>query len=256
MAELPAVSADRLARRRGDYGFDAPYVPIIFLVIGVVLVGLTVASFWLFKQPILAVVCLTYAVYMLLSAASYIYTTRVGKFRVWAELLTGLHLRGDEQVADLGCGRGAVLLMAAQLLPDGKVTGIDLWKTRDQSGNDPAETQRNAVREGVDAQRIELLTADMRNIPLPDGSCDLVLSSLAIHNIPSAAGRVQAIDEAVRLLKPGGRLLIADIRATSVYVERLCQRGMASVQQRNLGWRFWYGSPFVAAKLVSAEKPG
>jgi hypothetical protein len=31
-------------------------------------------------------------------------------------------------------------------------------------------------------------------------------------------------------------------------------RGMVNVRQRNLGWRFWYGSPFVAAKLVSAEK--
>lgn len=255
MADSPAISAEQLARRRGDYGFDAPYVPITFAVIGVVLVGLTAASIWLFNQPVLAVVCAIYAVYMLLSAGSYLYTTRVGKFHVWAGLLTALRLRGDEQAADLGCGRGAVLLMAAQLLPEGKITGIDLWKTMDQSGNDPAETRRNATREGVDAQRVELLTADMRAIPLPDASCDLVLSSLAIHNIPSAAGRAQAIDEAVRLLRPGGRLLIADIRATSAYAEQLRQRGMVNVRVRNLGWRFWYGSPFVAAKLVSTEKP-
>lgn len=227
MDEAPAISPEQLAWRRGDYGFDAPYVPIAFIVIGIVLLGLTAASLWVFQQPILAVVCAIYAVYMLLSAGSYIYTTRVGKFRVWAGLLTGLHLRGDEQAADLGCGRGAVLLMAAQLLPEGKVTGIDLWKTMDQSGNDPAATRRNAAREGVDAQRIELVTA----------------------------GRAQAIDEAVRLLRPGGRLMIADMRATTAYAEQLRQRGMANVQVRNLGWRFWYGSPFVAARLVSAEKP-
>jgi len=256
MAEANPISPEQLAWRRGDYGFDAPYVPIAFIAIGIVLLGLTATSLWVFQQPILAVVCAIYAVYMLLSAGSYIYTTRVGKFRVWAGLLTGLHLRGDEQAADLGCGRGAVLLMAAQLLPEGKVTGIDLWKTMDQSGNDPAATRRNAAREGVDAQRIELVTADMRAIPLPDASCDLTLSSLAIHNIPSAAGRAQAIDEAVRLLRPGGRLMIADIRATTAYAEQLRQRGMANVQVHTLGWRFWYGSPFVAAKLVSAEKPG
>lgn len=255
MTESPAIPAERLAQRRGKYGFDAPFVPIIFAAIGVALLGLAAASLWAFKQPVLAIVCLIYAVYMLLSATSYIYTTRAGKFRVWAELLTGLQLRGDEQAADLGCGRGAVLLMAAQLLPNGKITGIDLWRTIDQSGNDPAETRRNAEREGVDARRIELVTADMRDIPLPDASCDLVLSSLAIHNIPSAAGRAQAIDEAVRLLKPGGRLMIVDIRATSVYAEQLRQHGMARVRQDNLGWRFWYGSPFVAAKSVSGEKP-
>lgn len=251
----PAISADRLFHRQGDYGFDAPTVPIVFLVIGVGLLGLAAASLWLFKQPILAVVCLIYAVYMLLSAASYIYTTRVGKFRIWAQLLTELRLRGDEQATDLGCGRGAVLLMAAQLLPAGKVTGIDLWKTIDQSGNDPAATRRNADLEGVPAERIELITADMREIPLPDASSDLVLSSLAIHNIHGAAERAKVIDEAVRLLRPGGRLLIVDIRATALYAERLQQRGMVNVRQRNLGWRFWYGSPFVAAKLVSAEKP-
>ena len=255
MAEPPMNSADHLAYRRGDYGFDAPYVPIIFAVIGAALLGLAAASLWLFKQPVLAAVCLIYAVYMLLSAASYIYTTRVGKFRVWAELLTETRLRGDEQAADLGCGRGAVLLMVAQLLPEGKVTGIDLWKTSDQSGNDPEATRRNADREGVDARRIELLTADMRDIPLPDGCCDLVVSSLAIHNIRSADGRAQAIDEAMRLLKPGGKLMIVDIRATMQYAERLRGRGMANVRLRNLGWRFWYGSPFVAAKLVSAERP-
>jgi arsenite methyltransferase len=255
MTESPAISAERLALRRGHYGFDAPYVPIIFLVIGVALLGLTAASVGIFKQPVLAAVSLIYAVYMLLSAASYIYTTRLGKFHIWAELLSQAGLRGDEQVVDMGCGRGAVLLMAAQLLPNGKATGVDLWKSIDQSGNDPAETRRNADREGVGAERIELITADMRAIPLPNASYDLVLSSLAIHNIPSADGRAQAIDEAVRLLRPGGRLLIADIRATSAYAKRLGQRGMVNIRQRNLGWRFWYGSPFVAAKLVSAEKP-
>src|SRR5690242_2681674 len=95
----------------------------------------------------------------------------------------------------------------------------------------------------------------MRNIPLPAASCDLALPSLATHNIPGADGRAQAIDEAVRLLKPGGRLLIADIRASAAYAQRLRQRGMANVQRRDLGWRFWYGSPFVAANLVTAEKP-
>src|SRR6185312_1747588 len=104
MDEAPAISPEQLARRRGDYGFDAPYVPITFIVIGIARLGLTAASVWLFNQPILAVVCAIYAVYMLLSAGSYVYTTRVGKFRVWAELLTGLRLRGDERAADLGCG--------------------------------------------------------------------------------------------------------------------------------------------------------
>jgi SAM-dependent methyltransferase len=56
-----------------------------------------------------------------------------------------------------------------------------------------------------------------------------VVSSLAIHNIPDAAGRAKAIAEAVRVLRPGGQLLIADIRAAGEYRDTLRQMGLADV---------------------------
>ncbi|WP_293059710.1 class I SAM-dependent methyltransferase, partial [Mycobacterium sp.] len=144
--------------------------------------------------------------------------------------------------------------VAAQLVPRGTATGVDVWRTLDQSGNDPELTRRNAEREGV-ADRIELLTADIRSIPVPDDSFDLAVSSLAIHNLPDATARDEVIDEAVRVMRPGGTLLIADIRATNAYAERLRHHGMADVRTRGLGWRFWYGGPFIATKLVTARKP-
>jgi len=104
-------------------------------------------------------------VWFLVCAACYLYTTRIGKFAVWAGVLQGLRLRGDERVLDLGCGRGAVLLAIAQLLPCGRAVGVDLWKTADQSGNNIEMTRCNAVREGL-AARVELATADMRALPL------------------------------------------------------------------------------------------
>ena len=70
------------------------------------LLALLLWQFLLFR-----ILGLLYAVYMLLSGASYIYTTRHGKFQVWAELLSNLHLHGNEHILDLVCGRGAVLLM-------------------------------------------------------------------------------------------------------------------------------------------------
>jgi SAM-dependent methyltransferase len=127
-------------------------------------------------------------------------------------------------------------------VPRGTATGVDVWRTLDQSGNDPEVTRRNAEREGV-ADRIELFTADIRAIPLPDDSFDVVASSLAIHNLPDATARDEVIDEAVRVMRAGGTLFIADIRATSAYAERLRHHGMADVRTRDLGWRFRYGSP-------------
>lgn len=244
----------RLSQRRGEYAVDAPYVPIILGAIGVALLIAVALSLWVFQFTVVAIICLAYAIFMLASTASYVYTTRSGKFLVWAGMLARLGLRGDERVVDLGCGRGAVLLMAAKLLTSGKAVGVDLWKTSDQSGNALETTQRNAEREGV-ADKVELSTGDLRALPFPDASFDVALSSLAIHNIPDEAGRVKAIDEAVRALKPGGRLLIADFRSTTLYVERLRQLGMSDVQQRQLGWRFWYGGPWGATKVVSATKP-
>src|SRR5215211_4228755 len=141
------------------------------------------------------------------------HTTLRGKFLVWADLLDGLKLRGDERILDMGCGRGAVLLMAAQHLTTGRAVGVDLWRSVDQSGNSPAATQRNAVAEGV-ADRVDLHTGDMTALPFEDNSFDVVVSSLAIHNIRGRAGREKAIDEAVRVLRPGGRLLIADLLGT------------------------------------------
>lgn len=246
-------SVQQLAPRRGNYGFDAPYVPAVFVLAGLAFLVLGLLSFLLWQAPIWGIVNGLVSLYLLLSAASYIYTTRRGKFQVWSELLARLYLRGDEQVLDLGCGRGMVLLMVASLLTQGKASGVDIWSSGDQTGNALEATRKNAELEGV-AARIELHTADMRHLPFPDNSFDLVLSSLAIHNISNSAGRYQALDEAVRVLKPGGKLIIADISETSRYVEHLNTLGVTSITHQTLDWRFWYGSPFFATRLVTALK--
>jgi ubiquinone/menaquinone biosynthesis C-methylase UbiE len=95
----------------------------------------------------------------------------------------------------------------------------------------------------------------MRALPFADDSFDIVVSSLAIHNVKGAAGRDQSIDEAVRVLRPGGRLLIADIFATRGCFARLNELGMLNVSRRGLGMRLWWGGPWVPTYLVRATKP-
>jgi arsenite methyltransferase len=173
---------------------------------------------------------------------------------VWDEILDGLALRGDERVLDMGCGRGAVLTAVARRLTTGRVTGVDLWRSIDQSGNSRDATLSNANAEGV-TDRVELETGDMRRLPFADGSFDAIVSSLAIHNIPARADRAAAVSEAMRVLRPGGRLAIADIRTTAFYASTLQALGAVDVTRRRLGWRFWYGNPFAATSLVTARKP-
>ena len=139
--------------------------------------------------------------------------------------------------------------MAAQQLTTGRAVGVDLWRGADQSGNSAEATRRNAVAEGV-ADRVELHTADMTALPLEDNSFDLVVSSFAIHNIRGRAGREKAISEAVRVLRPGGRLMIADVRATRQHQAQLAKLGMKDVARRRLGGLF-----LGLVRLVTATKP-
>ncbi|MEN3336387.1 MAG: arsenite methyltransferase [Acidobacteriota bacterium] len=240
--------------QRGDYGYDAPYALVSFAAVGTGLLAAAVAVWSTQRTGRFAGTLGAYGGFFLANALSFFYATTRGKFRVWEEVLDALRLRGDERVLDLGCGRGAVLTAVARRLTTGRVTGIDMWSTHDQSGNAREVTLRNASLEGV-ADRIEIQTGDMRELPFPDGTFDLVVSSLAIHNIPSHADRAKAMEEAWRVLKPGGRMAIADIRATSRYVKTLKAMGATALARRRLGWRFWYGNPLAGTSLVTASKP-
>ena len=194
------------------------------------------------------------AALVLLSGASFLYATRTGKFAVWESLFRALGLGGDEHVIDIGCGRGAVLLRAAQLVPGGRAVGVDLWRSVDQSGNAEVMTRRNAELEGV-SDRIELHTADMTALPFEDAAFDVVLSSLAVHNIKDREGRAKAVEECSRVLRPGGRLVIADIQHVDDYAKGLRELGMSGVSACSAGWRGWFGGPWMATKIVTAQKP-
>jgi len=241
MSKDPNESAPpALARPR--YGVDAAPVPAVLGAAGVAC-GLAAAR-WRPGRIALAAA----GTILLANAGVYLHTTLRGKLRSWERELDLAALRGDEQLLDLGCGRGAVLIAAARRLPTGRAVGADVW-TRDQSGNSPEATLANAAAAGV-ADRVEVRTADMTALPFPDGSFDVVTSAMAIHNIRPAELRYRALDEAMRVLRPGGQLLIADPwPMTRKYAAHIGQGTL-----RGLGPGYWYGGPWLGVTLLHAVK--
>src|SRR4029078_7755566 len=170
-----------LRHHKADYGYDGDYraasAPTVATIVGTVSAGLlaSAARSLVRGRPVAAAVTGGRCVSIVTTTALFIRTTRIGKFEVWAEILDDLGLRGDETLLDLGCGRGAVLLAAAKLLPNGRAIGVDIWRA-DQTDNTQQNTPRNAEIEGV-ADRVEVQTADITDLPFDDDSFDVVVSS-------------------------------------------------------------------------------
>jgi arsenite methyltransferase len=196
-----------------EYGIDAPGVVRNLLIIGVVLLfvpPLRIGSVILLLRP--AAFSFLAAGVLMLAYAKW------GKFRHRDRMLAMVNWRGDEQVLDVGTGRGLMMIGAAKRLTAGKAVGIDIWSAKDLSGNTMEATLRNAELEGV-RERVEVENGDATAMKFADGSFDVVVSNLCLHNIPSKAARDKACREIVRVLKPGGRALISDFIHTGEYVK-------------------------------------
>jgi arsenite methyltransferase len=186
----------------------------------------------------------------LLSSALVVAAGLVGAFRLTVFLITHLNRRiaardhmigsirwsGTEQVLDVGCGNGLVLLAAAKHLADrrGKATGIDIWNQ--MAGRQSSKAlKKNAEIEGV-ADRTEVQEADARKMPFADNKFDVVFASLSLHHAGGHGGIRQVATEMKRVLTPGGVILIYDLfPATTVAVRVLRELGMKDFQNLSGG---------------------
>src|SRR6185503_6695418 len=239
---------------RADYGIDAPPVIRNLAISGVACLIVGIAAFRFLSEPRWLALIIGYwgvlvGAILLLQPMLMIWSSKVGKLRLRRALIDRLNLKGNETVLDVGCGRGLLLNEAARHLTSGKAVGVDLWQSEDQSGNRPEVTLENARLEGV-AERVEVRTGDMRELPLPDHSVDIVISSMAIHNVREKEGRAQAIREIDRVLRPGGQISLLDFLATDEYLATFQLLGWKDVQRSGLN-----SGMIPPVRVVSGKKP-
>jgi arsenite methyltransferase len=231
-----------------DYGLDAPALVRNFAIAGAALLAAGLAFAFLGVAGLAGPLWLAGAMFLATSAAM-LHSSRRGKLIERDRLLDGLGLQSDDEVLDVGCGRGLLLIGAAKRVPSGRAVGIDVWSQVDQSDNRRSATLANAEAEGV-GDRVEVLDGDMRSLPFPDASFDAVVSSLAIHNVPETDGRERACREIARVLRPGGRVAILDLRATGEYVLALEDFGLVDVARSKRSFRM-----YPPVRVVTARRP-
>jgi len=110
-------------------------------------------------------------------------------------------LQADETVLDIGCGAGTDLLLAATSVgPLGRAIGVDM-----------TAGMRDCARRGAEAlglPQVEVREGEATNLPVEDASVDVVISNGVLNLVPD---KTQAISEIARVLRPRGRVQIADI---------------------------------------------
>ena len=106
-----------------------------------------------------------------------------------------------ETVLDIGCGTGMDLLLAAKRAgPAGHAIGVDMTDAM-------IERARMAVA-GADLRQVEIRKGDATSLPVSDGSIDVIISNGVLNLVPE---KERGFAEIIRVLKPGGRLHLADI---------------------------------------------
>ena len=213
--------------QKPDYGLDAPGVirNLIVAAIALPLLGWLVPVLRLGPLSIMVrPATFPTAISCLFGASLMILYSKSGKFRHRDHMLEMVNWKGNETVLDVGTGRGLMMIGAAKKLTSGKAVGIDIWSKKDLSGNSMEETLRNAELEGVRG-RVDVQSGDATAMKFPDGSFDVILSNLCIHNIPTKDGRDQACREIVRVLKPGGKAIISDFIHTANYAKTFRSAG-------------------------------
>jgi ubiquinone/menaquinone biosynthesis C-methylase UbiE len=136
-------------------------------------------------------------------------------------------IKPNGQMVDVGCGPGYLAAQISQKFPDVKIAGLDINEL----------TLKNAKRTwSPDVYPgLEFLTGDAQQLPFPDNSLDFIVSSLSLHHWPYAQTVFQEI---FRTLKPGGKVLIFDLRRDSpsyfYWVLKIGQAFLAPKSIRNI----------------------
>jgi ubiquinone/menaquinone biosynthesis C-methylase UbiE len=167
--------------------------------------------------------------------------------RVAADVALTLGDQVAPTIVDIGTGPGLLLIAVAARCPTATIIGID-----------PAEAMRAAAARRLArahlTDRVAVMAGAAERLPIPNGSIDVVVSSLASHHWSDPA---MAIRELVRVMRPGARALIYDLRFVGFTEQELDTLAVAAgVERAAITRRTLQGGPLRLFALVTIMAPG
>jgi len=117
-------------------------------------------------------------------------------------------VKGPVTVADLNIGTYRHAFLLSDVLPEAKIQSVDCWNVEGESPEEAVQDVRDLEAPPKSIPRITPSKAEHFTIPLADSSCEAVCFGFGTHEIPTGGPREKLFGEAIRILKPGGKVLL------------------------------------------------
>lgn len=191
---------------------------------------------------------LAWVALIIIWAGIFFHTISRGHEKILRRLFDRLSLPADAQVLAFNAGRPADIVLAARRLQaPGKVTSVAAW-----GQTLPVVKQQVAATQLAD--RVKLVDGGMMNLPFASQHFDYVIIDAALHNITPAIQRGRALQEAARVLKADGTLVIIDTKYMDEYRQVLSNMGIDNIRVIKTGIDGWWGGPWISTKLLLAKR--
>lgn len=202
------------SHEKPKYSLYAPIFLVIVLIIAGFGIGLLILDYFWSNTVLTALgwIITIFGLYHTFVYLGWSYFAISDELNSWKQVFKLIKVDIDQllEILDVGCGTGRNALKIAKVMKNSNLYGIDLFLGTMIQGNALWRIQRNAELEGV-AQRCEFTEGAAQDIPYPDNKFDVVTMGSVLHEIH--AGReeqLKALNEAYRVLKPGGTFLTVE----------------------------------------------